>query len=123
MAVPAYDPQNIFAKILRGEIPCSKVYEDDHVLAFNDIAPQAPTHILVIPKGAYTSYDDFAANASDAEIIAYTRAIGKISAEAGVVEDGYRLIANTRDHGRQDVPHLHVHIIGGKKLGLMLPKE
>ncbi|SOC29806.1 HIT domain-containing protein [Thalassospira xiamenensis] len=123
MAVSAYDPQNIFAKILRGEIPCNKVFEDDHVLAFHDIAPQAPTHILVIPKGTYTSYDDFATNASDAEIIAYTRAIGKIAAAAGVVEDGYRLIANARDHGRQDVPHLHVHIIGGKKLGLMLPKD
>ncbi|MEQ9345416.1 MAG: histidine triad nucleotide-binding protein [Thalassospira sp.] len=122
MAVQPYDPENIFAKILRGEIPCTKVYEDDHVLAFNDIAPQAPTHVLVIPKGAYTSYDDFAANASDAEIIAYTRAIGKISAAAGVIEDGYRLIANTRENGRQDVPHLHVHIIGGAKLPLMLPK-
>jgi len=122
MAVKPYDPENIFAKILRGDIPCSKVFEDDHVLAFNDIAPQAPTHILVIPKGAYTSYDDFAANASDTEIIAYTRAIGKISAAAGVVEDGYRLIANTREHGRQDVPHLHVHILGGEKLPLMLPK-
>ena len=77
----------------------------------------------MIPKGAYTSYDDFATNASDAEVIAYTRAIGKIAAAAGVVEDGYRLIANTRDHGRQDVPHLHVHIIGGKKLGMMLPKD
>ena len=122
MAVKPYDPENIFAKILRGDIPCSKVFEDDHVLAFNDIAPQAPTHVLVIPKGPYTSYDDFAANASDAEIIAYTRAIGKISAAAGVVEDGYRLIANTREHGRQDVPHLHVHILGGEKLPLMLPK-
>ncbi|WP_412777678.1 histidine triad nucleotide-binding protein [Thalassospira lucentensis] len=123
MAVKPYDPENIFAKILRGDIPCSKVFEDDHVLAFNDIAPQAPTHVLVIPKGPYTSYDDFAANASDAEIIAYTRAIGKISAAAGVVEDGYRLIANTREHGRQDVPHLHVHILGGEKLPLMLPKS
>ena len=122
MAVKPYDPENIFAKILRGDIPCSKVFEDDHVLAFNDIAPQAPTHVLVIPKGAYTSYDDFATNASDAEIIAYTRAIGKISAAAAVVEDGYRLIANTREHGRQDVPHLHVHILGGEKLPLMLPK-
>lgn len=122
MAVKPYDPENIFAKILRGDIPCSKVFEDDHVLAFNDIAPQAPTHVLVIPKGPYTSYDDFAANASDAEIIAYTRAIGKISAAAGVVEDGYRLIANTREHGRQDVPHLHVHILGGEKLPLMLPR-
>ncbi|MBP3125528.1 histidine triad nucleotide-binding protein [Thalassospira sp. ER-Se-21-Dark] len=121
MAVQPYDPENIFAKILRGEIPCTKVYEDDHVLAFNDIAPQAPTHVLVIPKGAYTSYDDFALNASDAEIVAYTRAIGKISKQAGVVEDGYRLIANTREHGRQDVPHLHVHILGGEKLPRMLP--
>jgi diadenosine tetraphosphate (Ap4A) HIT family hydrolase len=121
MAVQPYDPENIFAKILRGEIPCTKVYEDDHVLAFNDIAPQAPTHVLVIPKGAYTSYDDFALNASDAEIVAYTRAIGKISKEVGVVEDGYRLIANTREHGRQDVPHLHVHILGGEKLPRMLP--
>ncbi|MDP2699295.1 histidine triad nucleotide-binding protein [Thalassospira sp.] len=123
MAVQPYDPENIFAKILRGEIPCGKVYEDDHVLAFNDINPQAPTHVLVIPKGAYASFDEFSAKASDAEIVAFNRAVGKIARDLNVAEDGYRLIANTRQNGRQDVPHLHVHIIGGKMLGLMLPKE
>lgn len=121
MPVQPYDPENIFAKILRGEIPCGKVYEDDHVLAFNDINPQAPTHVLVIPKGAYASFDEFSAKASDAEIVAFNRAVGKIARDLNVAEDGYRLIANTRQNGRQDVPHLHVHIIAGKQLGHMLP--
>ncbi|MFH1805752.1 MAG: histidine triad nucleotide-binding protein [Pseudomonadota bacterium] len=121
MAVQPYDPENIFAKILRGEIPCDKVYEDDHVLAFNDINPQAPTHVLVIPKGAYASFDEFSAKASDAEIVAFNHAVGKIARDLNVAEDGYRLIANTRQNGRQDVPHLHVHIIAGKQLGHMLP--
>jgi histidine triad (HIT) family protein len=120
----SYDTQNIFAKILRGEIPCSKVMETEHTLAFRDIAPQAPTHVLVIPKGAYASYDHFALTASDAEIVDFTRAIGTICAELGVQPSeggaGYRLIANTGDDGVQDVPHLHVHILAGRILGRML---
>lgn len=116
----AYDPGNIFARILNGEIPCDKVYEDDHVLAFNDINPQRPVHVLVIPKGQYVSHDDFAANASDEEIAALTRAIGRIARDLGVAESGYRLIANTNAHGGQEVPHYHVHIIGGAPVGRMV---
>jgi diadenosine tetraphosphate (Ap4A) HIT family hydrolase len=116
----AYDADNIFARILRGEIPCQKVFEDDHVLAFNDIGPQKPVHILVIPKGAYVSHDDFAATASDAEIVAFTRAVGKIARAAGVAESGYRLIANAGADGGQEVPHYHVHILGGAPAGPMV---
>jgi len=116
----AYDADNIFARILRGEIPCQKVFEDDHVLAFNDIGPQKPAHILVIPKGAYVSHDDFAATASDAEIVAFTRAVGKIARAAGVAESGYRLIANAGADGGQEVPHYHVHILGGAPAGPMV---
>lgn len=119
----AYDPNNIFARILRGEIPCSKVYEDEHVLAFNDIAPQAPVHILVIPKGAYVSVVDFGANASAEEIKAFYAAVAKIAAEKGLDETGFRTIANTGINGGQEVPHFHTHILGGKKLGAMLPKS
>ncbi|MDZ7893928.1 MAG: histidine triad nucleotide-binding protein [Sphingobium sp.] len=115
-----YDDQNVFAKILRGEIPNRTVYEDDHVLAFHDIAPQAPTHILVIPKGAYVSWDDFSARAGDAEIAAFVRAVGKIAREAGLVAPGYRLLANTGTHSGQEVPHLHVHIFAGKPLGPLI---
>ena len=115
-----YDENNIFAKILRGEIPCNKVYEDDHALAFHDINPQAPTHILVIPKGAYVSWDDFSARAEDAEIGAFVRAVGKIAREAGHVESGYRLLANIGVNAHQEVPHLHVHLFAGKPLGPML---
>lgn len=118
----AYDENNIFAKILRGEIPASTVYEDDHVLAFNDIAPQRPTHILVIPKGAYEDLDDFTANASDAELAAYLRAVGKVAREAGVAESGYRIISNCGEDGHQEVPHLHVHIVGGASAGPMLKR-
>ncbi len=117
----AYDDQNIFAKILRGDIPCDKVFEDDHVLAFRDIAPQAATHILVIPKGAYVSIDDFGAKASEQEIAAFYRAVSKIAQDAGLSENGYRVIANTGEHGGQEVPHFHAHILGGEKLGAMLP--
>jgi len=119
----AYDPDNVFAKILRGEIPCDKVYEDDHVLAFNDINPQSATHVLVIPKGAYESVDDFSEGASDAEIAALFRAVGRIARERGVAEDGYRILANVGRHGRQEVPHLHIHIFGGEQLGHMLPRD
>ncbi len=116
----AYDRNNIFARILRGEIPCKKVFEDAHVLAFEDIAPQAPVHILVIPKGEYVSFDDFSEHASDEEIAAFTRATGRIAREAGVVEDGFRLIANHGRHSGQEVPHFHIHILGGKPLGRLV---
>ncbi|NNK79524.1 MAG: histidine triad nucleotide-binding protein [Litoreibacter sp.] len=122
----AYDDQNIFAKILRGEIPNNTVMETDHTLAFNDIMPQAPNHILVIPKGPYVCYDHFALEASDAEIADFTRTIGKICAELelqpGAGGDGYRLISNAGENGVQEVPHLHVHILGGRWLGRMLQK-
>ena len=115
-----YDDSNIFAKILRGEIPCDKVYEDDHVLAFNDISPQAPVHILVIPKGAYISAVDFGAKASESEITALYRAIATLATEYKLDEAGFRTIANTGLNGGQEVPHFHVHILGGKALGPML---
>lgn len=117
-----YDPDNIFAKILRGEIPSNKVYEDAHALAFHDINPQAPQHILVIPKGAYVSWDDFAAKAPDAEIAGFVRAVGQVAREAGMVEPGYRLLANVGQDGHQEVPHLHVHLFAGRPLGPMLAR-
>lgn len=117
-----YDPDNIFAKILRGEIPSKRVYEDDHALAFHDINPQAPHHILVIPKGPYVSWDDFSANGSDAEIAGFVRAVGVVAREAGLVEPGYRLLANTGVNSGQEVPHLHVHIFGGARLGPMIAR-
>jgi histidine triad (HIT) family protein len=117
-----YDDSNIFAKILRGEIPNRTVFEDDHVLAFHDINPQAPVHILVIPKGRYVSWDDFTAKASDAEITGFSRAVGHVARETGLAAPGYRLLSNIGGHGHQEVPHLHVHIFGGKQLGAMLPK-
>jgi diadenosine tetraphosphate (Ap4A) HIT family hydrolase len=117
-----YDDGNIFARILRGEIPAKKVYEDEHALAFDDIAPQAPHHVLVIPKGAYVSWDDFSANASDAEIAGFVRAVGKVAREAGLVGDGYRLLANAGVDSGQEVPHLHVHIFAGRPLGPMLAR-
>ena len=117
-----YDDQNVFAKILRGEIPSNKVYEDDYALAFHDINPQAPTHILVIPKGPYVSWDDFSAKADDAEIAGFVRAVGAIAREAGLVEPGYRLLANTGPDSHQEVPHLHVHIFAGRPLGPMLAR-
>ena len=115
-----YDDQNVFAKILRGEIPSNKVYEDDWAFAFHDIAPQAKLHILVIPKGPYVSWDDFSERASAEEIAGFVRAVGKIAREAGLVEPGYRLLANVGRHGGQEVPHLHVHIFGGQPLGRMI---
>ena len=115
-----YDDQNIFARILRGEIPSHTVYEDQHVLAFHDINPQAPIHILVIPKGAYVSWDDFAEKASDAEIAGFIRGVGHVAREQGLVAPGYRLLANAGLDSHQEVPHLHVHIFGGKKMGPML---
>lgn len=117
-----YDDQNIFAKILRGEIPNRTVYEDDFALAFHDIAPQAPVHILVIPKGPYVSWDDFTTEASDTEVAGFMRAVGHVAREAGLVAPGYRLLANVGQHGHQEVPHLHVHIFGGQQFGAMLPR-
>ncbi|QUJ75977.1 histidine triad nucleotide-binding protein [Sulfitobacter albidus] len=118
-----YDDQNIFAKILRGEIPNQTVLETEHTLAFRDIEPQAPTHVLVIPKGSYVSYDHFAAQASDAEIIDFTRAIAKVCEMEGVTlsaGEGFRMISNAGAHGVQEVPHLHVHILGGRPMGRMV---
>jgi histidine triad (HIT) family protein len=115
-----YDPDNIFARVLRGEIPCAKVYENEWALAFNDIRPQAPTHVLVIPRGAYVSWDDFSANASAEEIAGYVRAIGTVARQLGVVESGYRLLSNAGLNSHQEVPHLHVHLFAGRKLGPML---
>jgi histidine triad (HIT) family protein len=118
-----YDPENIFAKILRGEIPNATVLETEHTLAFQDIFPQAPIHVLVIPKGAYVTYDHFAAEASDAEIIDFTRTIAACCEKLGVTTDGWRLISNAAEHGVQDVPHMHVHLLGGRPLGRMLEKS
>ncbi|MAN80936.1 MAG: histidine triad nucleotide-binding protein [Rhodospirillaceae bacterium] len=118
----AYDDSNIFARIIRGEIPCSTVYEDDHVLAFKDIQPQRRVHVLIIPKGHYVDMTDFSANASDAEIVAYTRAISRVAEKLGVAENGYRLITNTGVDGHQEVPHLHFHIVGGEPVGPMLKR-
>ena len=117
-----YDDQNIFAKILRGEIPNRTVYDDEWALAFHDINPQAPVHVLVIPKGAYVSWDDFSARASADEIAGFVRAVGHVAREAGLVEPGYRLLANVGRDGHQEVPHLHVHLFGGKPLGPMLAR-
>ncbi|MFA6279579.1 MAG: histidine triad nucleotide-binding protein [Bdellovibrionales bacterium] len=117
-----YDPNNLFAKILRGEIPCKKIYEDDFALAFYDIHPAAPVHALVIPKGPYENHAAFTADASEAEIAGFSRAVGKVAALTGVVEGGYRLIANSGANGGQEVPHYHVHILGGGRLGPMMAK-
>jgi histidine triad (HIT) family protein len=116
----AYDRGNIFARILRGELPCKKVYEDDHVLAFHDINPQAPTHILVIPKGEYVSWDDFAERGAAEEIAALVRAVGRIARDAGLAEPGYRVLSNHGRDAHQEVPHLHIHIFGGRDLGRMV---
>ena len=115
-----YDDANIFAKILRGEIPSNKVYEDEWALAFHDIAPQAPVHILVVPKGNYVSWDDFSAEASDAEIAGFARAVGNVARDAGLVEPGYRVLYNVGRNGGQEIAHLHAHIFGGRPLGRMV---
>jgi diadenosine tetraphosphate (Ap4A) HIT family hydrolase len=121
-ATAPYDDQNIFAKILRGEIPNKTVYEDEWALAFHDIAPAAPVHVLVIPKGAYVSWDDFSARASAEEIAGFVRAVGHIARELELVEPGHRLLVNVGQHGGQEISHLHVHIFGGKPLGPMLSR-
>ena len=118
----AYDDQNVFAKILRGEIPNNTVFRDEWALAFRDIAPQAPVHVLVIPTGAYVSWDDFSARASAAEIAGFVRAVGQVARDLGLTGPGYRLLANTGHHGHQEVAHLHVHILAGKPLGPMLAR-
>jgi len=117
-----YDDGNIFARILRGDLPCKKVYEDEHALAFHDINPQAPVHILVVPKGRYVSWDDFSAKASDTEIAGFVRAVGTVAREQGLVEPGYRMLANVGQHGHQEVPHLHVHLFGGRQFYAMVPQ-
>ena len=119
-ATLAYDETNIFARILRGELPCKKVYEDEYSLAFHDINPQAPLHILVIPKGPYVSWDDFSARGGDAEIAGFVRAVGTVARDLGLVAPGYRLLANVGLDSHQEVPHLHVHLFAGQKLGPML---
>ncbi|SKB40214.1 histidine triad nucleotide-binding protein [Sphingopyxis flava] len=117
-----YDDSNIFARILRGELPCQKVYEDEHALAFHDINPQAPLHILVIPKAAYVSWDDFSERGSAEEIAGFVRAVGKVARDQGLVAPGYRLLANVGFDSHQEVPHLHVHIFAGRPLGPMLAR-
>ena len=119
-ATQPYDDENIFARILRGEIPCTKVYEDEYTLAFEDIAPQAPIHVQVIPKGQYVSMTDFAENATDAEMAALNRAVIKVVEAKDLKERGYRIISNCGDEGGQEIPHLHVHVFGGKPLGRMI---
>jgi diadenosine tetraphosphate (Ap4A) HIT family hydrolase len=121
-ATKPYDSNNIFARILRGEIPSKTVYEDEHALAFHDINPQAPVHILVIPKGAYVSWDDFSERGSAEEIAGFVRAVGKVARDMGLVARGYRLLANIGRLAGQEVPHLHVHIFGGQPLGPMLAR-
>ncbi len=121
-ATRSYDESNIFARILRGELPCKKVYEDEHVLAFHDINPLAPVHILVIPKGRYVSWDDFSERGSAEEVTALVRAVGRIARDEGLVAPGYRILANVGLNSGQEVPHLHVHIFGGKPLGPMLAR-
>ena len=121
-ATQPYDRNNIFARILRGEIPCKTVFEDEWALAFHDIAPQAPVHILVIPKGEWVSWDDFSARAPMEEISGFVRAVGQVARENGLVEPGYRLLANLGGHGGQEVPHLHVHLFGGRPIGPMIAR-
>jgi len=120
MSRHAYDADNPFAKILRGELPCQKVHETKHALAFHDIRPQAPVHVLVIPKGAYVDMDDFTARASDAEVAGFFRAVGETARKLGVVEAGYRILSNLGADARQEVFHLHVHIFAGRDLGGMI---
>lgn len=118
----SYDGSNIFARILRGEIPSPRVHDSQHAVAIKDIHPQAPTHLLVLPTGSYVDFDDFAARASDEEIVSYVRAIGSIAREAGVADSGYRLIFNIGPDSHQEVPHLHAHVLGGRALGPLLKK-
>ena len=118
--LPPYDRSNVFARILRGEIPCEKVYEDAHALAFRDLRPQAPVHVLVIPKGEYVSFSDFSDRASDSDIAGFFRAVGTVARQLGLEATGYRLLANMGSDSHQEVAHFHVHIFGGRPLGRML---
>ena len=118
----SYDPENVFAKILRGEIPCDKVYENGHALAFNDIDPKAPVHVLIVPKGEYVSSSDFFAVASDPELAEFMRAVRAVAVKTGVLDTGYRLVANAGDHGNQEVPHFHMHLLGGRRIGPMVSR-
>jgi diadenosine tetraphosphate (Ap4A) HIT family hydrolase len=120
--LPPYDDSNIFARILRGEIPNRTVYDDRWALAFHDISPQAPTHVLVIPKGKYVSFADFSASAGADEIAGFMRAVGKVAKDLGLEAQGYRLLANMGEHSGQEVPHFHVHLFAGRPLGSMLPR-
>ena len=117
-----YDDQNVFARILRGELPAQRVYESEHAIAFRDIRPQAPVHLLVIPRGPYVSWNDFSANASDAEIAGFVRAVGAVAREAGLASSGYRLLSNIGHDAHQEVPHMHVHVFGGREFRQMLPR-
>jgi histidine triad (HIT) family protein len=121
--IMTYDPNNIFAKIIRGEIPCDAVYQDDAVLAFNDITPAAPVHVLVVPKGQYCSFDDFVTQADAITVANFFAKIQQIAAKLGVVESGYRLITNHGADASQTVPHFHVHILAGKPLGGLIPDD
>jgi len=120
--LPPYDPQNIFARILRGEIPAKTIHDDEFALAFHDINPQAPVHVLVIPKGAYVSQADFSVKATDAEIAGFWRAVGKVARDLGLEANGYRILSNMGSDGGQEVPHFHVHIFGGRRIGRMVPR-
>ena len=120
--LPPYDDANIFARILRGEIPAKTIHDDAHALAFHDINPQTPVHVLVIPKGRYVSLADFSANASDAEIAGFWRVVGKVAKELGLEAGGYRVLTNMGQDGGQEVPHFHVHIFGGRRVGRMVPR-
>jgi histidine triad (HIT) family protein len=115
-----YDSQNIFARILRGEVPCKKVYEDEYALAFHDLHPQAPVHVLVVPKGEYVSFADFSLRGKPEDVLGLVRAVGAVAQALGLVEGGYRLLSNHGVNGGQEVPHFHVHLFGGKPLGRML---
>jgi histidine triad (HIT) family protein len=119
----AYDKNNIFAKILRGEIPCQKVYEDKFALAFNDIAPDAPVHVLVVPKGEYVSFHDFSVNATPEFMKGFFTAVQKVAQQLNLEQSGYRIISNHGPDASQSVPHFHVHILGGRPLGRLVQKE
>ena len=120
---PVYDDNNVFARILRGEITSKRIFENEWALAFHDINPQAPVHVLVIPKGRYCSFADFRAGASDAEIAGFTRAVGEVARMLGLEQNGYRILANMGEHSGQEVPHFHVHIFGGRPLGRMIARS
>jgi diadenosine tetraphosphate (Ap4A) HIT family hydrolase len=120
--LPPYDDTNIFARILRGEIPCKRVHEDAHALAFHDINPQTPVHVLVIPKGRYVSVADFSMHATEAEIAGFWRLLAKVAKDLGLEAGGYRVLTNMGVDGGQEVPHFHVHIFGGRRVGRMVPR-